>query len=139
MSQHALAFADLALQRSFESGALPPSELDHRAHVALAYSYLAEGDVESATARMRQGLVAYLAAHAIPPEKYHETLTRAWILAVHHFMRRSPIASSADDFIARSPVLLESSVMRTHYSALALFSPEARERFVEPDLEPIPR
>jgi hypothetical protein len=29
--------------------------------------------------------------------------------------------------------------MLTHYSAEVLFSPEARARFVEPDLEKIPR
>ena len=65
--------------------------------------------------------------HNIPASKYHETLTRAWILAVHHFMHRSPDAASADDFIERNPLLLDSKIMLTHYSAGLLFSePRAR-------------
>ena len=31
-------------------------------------------------------LHAFLACHGITPAKYHETITRAWILAVRHFM-----------------------------------------------------
>ena len=54
-------------------------------------------------------------------------------------MHRSPEASSADDFIARNPVLLDSKIMLTHYSADLLFSDEARAVFVEPNLDPIPR
>ncbi|HYJ40833.1 MAG TPA: hypothetical protein VEW08_08590, partial [Steroidobacteraceae bacterium] len=82
---------------------------------------------------------SFLSHHGIPASKYHATLTRAWILAVHHFMHRSPEASSADDFIARNPALLDSKIMLTHYSADLLFSDEARAGFVEPNLDPIPR
>jgi len=35
--------------------------------------------------------------------------------------------------------LLDSKIMLTHYSADLLFSDEARARFVEPNLDPIPR
>ena len=35
--------------------------------------------------------------------------------------------------------LLDSKIMMTHYSAEVLFSDEARARFVEPNLSPIPR
>ncbi len=66
-------------------------------------------------------------------------MTRAWILAVHHFMKSSASASSADDFIELNPLLLDSRIMMTHYSAELLFSEDARQQFVEPDLDPIPR
>ena len=46
---------------------------------------------------------------------------------------------SAADFIARNPELLDSRIMLTHYSASVLFSADARECFVEPDLDPIPQ
>jgi hypothetical protein len=36
-------------------------------------------------------------------------------------------------------MLLDSSIMLTHYSADLLFSPQAREQFIEPNLDPIPR
>lgn len=138
MSQHALSAADSALQAAFESGALPPSAFRHREHVILAYAYLVLGGVDSAYENMRKGLLAYLRANRLDSSKYHETLTRAWILAVWHFMQNTPAASSADDFIAKNPILLDSRSMLTHYSAELLFSPEARRDYVEPDLDPIP-
>ena len=134
-----LSDEDLALRAAFESGALPPAEFGHRAHVALAYVYLAQGNVEAAVDGMRAGLAAYLRHHGIDPAKYHETLTRAWILAVWHFMSKTQDLQSSADLIARNPMLLDSRIMLTHYSAALLFSAEARQAFVEPDLDPIPR
>jgi len=136
--KHELSATDREFRAAFEAGALAPADFSHRAHVRLAYVYLAGGDVDAALERMRAALVAYLAHHGIPAAKYHETLTRAWILAVHHFMHRSPEASSADDFIDRNPLLLDTKIMLTHYSAGVLFSDSARAGFVEPDLDPIP-
>jgi hypothetical protein len=48
-------------------------------------------------------------------------------------------AVSADDFINRTTILLDSRIMLTHYSADRLFSQHARAAYVEPDLNPIPR
>ncbi len=137
--KHELSSADRDFRRAFEAGAFAPADFSHRAHVRLAYAYLAESDVNLALDRMRAALVCFLSHHGIPATKYHETLTRAWILAVHHFMHRSPEAASADDFIDGNPQLLDSRIMLTHYSAGLLFSEAARAGFVEPDLDPIPR
>jgi len=83
-------------------------------------------------------LLTFLAHNDIPRSKFHETLTRAWVLAVRHFMNKGP-STSADDFIAQHPELLDSKIMLTHYSASVLFSQDARAAFVEPDLDPIPK
>ena len=139
MLKHDLSNNDREFRAAFEAGAFAPANFSHRAHVQLAYVYLAGSDVDLALERMRAALVSFLSHHGIPATKYHETLTRAWILAVHHFMHRSPEASSADDFIARNPLLLDTSIMLTHYSADLLFSDAARAGFVEPNLDPIPR
>jgi hypothetical protein len=136
---HELSSNDREFRAAFEAGAFAPADFSHRAHVQLAYVYLADSDVNLALERMRAALVSFLSHHGIPANKYHETLTRAWILAVDHFMHRSPQAASADDFIARNPLLLDTRIMLTHYSASLLFSETARARFVEPDLDPIPR
>jgi hypothetical protein len=138
--KHELSQSDREFRTAFEAGALAPADFPHRAHVRLAYVYLSgDSDPEVALRRLRTALVAFLSHHDIPASKYHETLTRAWVLAVHHFMNRSPDAASADDFMGRNPVLLDSKVMLTHYSAGLLFSDAARAQFVEPDLDPIPR
>ena len=88
---------------------------------------------------MRETLLRFLARHGVDGSKYHDTLTRAWILAVRHFMARTPDAASADAFIDANPVLLDSKIMLTHYSTELPFSDDARRQFVEPDLDPIPR
>jgi hypothetical protein len=137
--KHEVSNSDLEFRTAFEAGAYAPADFSHRAHVRLAYVYLATNDVERATTLMRVAIVNFLKHHGIAPTKYHETLTQAWVLAVYHFMHRTPSALSADDFIARTPLLLDSRIMLTHYSAERLFSTQARARFVEPDLDPIPR
>lgn len=139
MSDHHLSADDIVLRSAFESGALPAAKFDHRAHVVVAYCYLATEGVDAAEESMRRGLRRYLEHHRIDPAKYHETLTRAWILAVWHFMQRTGSTVSADDLIQRNPLLLDARIMLTHYSADLLFSTEARRKFVEPDLDPIPR
>lgn len=137
--KHELSLSDREFRAAFEAGAYAPADFSHRAHVRLAYVYLAESDGAQALERYRAALIGFLSHHGIPATKYHETLTRAWLLGVHHFMHRSPEASSSDDFIARNPALLDSKIMLTHYSADLLFSPQARADFVEPNLDPIPR
>lgn len=139
MPTHAISLQDRDFRAAVESGAYPPADFNHRAHVRLAYTCLAESTDDVAQERVRNAILGYLAHHGVDPAKYHETLTRAWILAVRHFMARSGDTSGAEDFIDRNPALLDSRIMLTHYSQDLLFSTEARRDFVEPDLDPIPR
>lgn len=137
MGTYAASESDLQFQRAFEAGNIPPSEFNHAAHLRLAYVYLVEGGLNHAEQRMRESLRSFLSANGIPSTKYHETLTRAWVMAVSHFMhRKSSLSFSA--FATNSQPLLDSKVMLTHYSAEALFSERARAAFVQPDLEAIP-
>ena len=136
---HSSSDEDRRFRDGFESGGIAPAGFDHRAHVRLAYVYLVENDVEAATGRMRDALHGFLRRNGIPESKYHETMTRAWILAVRHFMARTPPVASADAFIGTNPVLLDAKIMLTHYSAGRLFSDEGRAGFVDPDLQDIPR
>lgn len=123
---------------AFEACAVPPAQFNHEAHVRLAYVYLAEHDVDSATRKMFGALLNFLQHHGVPASKFHETLTRAWVLAIRHFMDRST-STSAGDFVAKNQVLLDSNIMLTHYSASVLFSSDARASFIAPDLDPIPQ
>jgi hypothetical protein len=136
---HTLSPDDVRFRDDFEAGRITPAMFDHRSHIRLAYVYLAGRDTETALPMVRESLRRFLQHHGIPAGKYHETLTRAWVLAVRHFMEKTPAASSADEFIELNPVMLDSQIMLTHYSAGLLFSAEARAAFVEPDLDPIPR
>jgi len=137
VSVSAASQSDLEFTRAFRSGEIPTSDFNHLAHLRLAYVYLCQDDLKYAEQKMREALLAFLDANDIPRAKFHETLTRAWVMAVSHFMsRKDSIAFS--EFIAGSQPLLDTKVMLTHYSAAALFSERARMAFVEPDLEKIP-
>ena len=136
--KHSTSPDDERFRDAFASGKVTLAQFDHRAHVRLAYVLLVKDDVDGATARMRSALLDFMGHHGVDPAKYHETITRAWILAVRHFMERTGDTASADEFIEANPILLDSKIMLTHYSADLLFSPEARARFVEPDLQRIP-
>lgn len=139
MRRHKLSTADRKFQQAFGACEFPASDFDHRAHVRLAYTYLGEGSTQQAHERMKTSLLNFLNHLGVDTSKYHETMTRAWVMAVRHFMEKFKMSyQSADEFIAGNPMLLDSKIMLTHYSAEVLFSPAARTRFVEPDVEPIP-
>jgi hypothetical protein len=135
---HTPSAEDGQFQSRFESCVLPPAEFDHRGHLRLAYVYLCDHDVDGAHALMRGALSRFLHHHGVDPTKYHETMTRAWLLAVRHFMELCPESNSGDAFMESDPRMLDSEIMMTHYSAELLFSDEARKQFVEPDISPIP-
>ncbi len=136
--KHRISPEDDQFRCAFEALQLEPAEFDHAAHVRLAYIYLCEGPVESAVGRMKSALLAFLAHLGVGQAKYHETITRAWIMAVDHFMEQSAPCSSSADLLRINPQLLDSRIMLMHYSAEVLFSPAARQAFVEPDIQSIP-
>jgi len=136
---HHVSPDDRLFVAQLEASTLAATQFDHRAHVRAAYVYLAESDPETATRRMRAALLAFLQHHGIAASKYHATITKAWVLAVRHFMALTPDAESADAFIDANAQLLDSKIMLNHYSASLLFSPEARAEFMEPDQSPIPK
>jgi hypothetical protein len=135
---HGLSREDRQFEADFEACRVGAESFDHAAHVRLAYVYLCQHDVDESSSRMKTALLRFLAHLGVDPVKYHETITRAWILAVAHFMAVSAPCASAEAFKAANPVLLDSRIMLTHYSAELLFSPAARAAYVPPDLSGIP-
>ena len=130
---------DKTFKDSFECGAVLPSEFNHRAHVRLAYIYLGKSEPNVAYRKMKRSIRSFLNHHQIDANKYHETLTRAWTMAVYHFMVQSGSAVSSQDFLSKNSRLLDTEIMLTHYSKSLLFSDEARQHFVKPNLDVIPQ
>jgi len=95
--KHHISPEDDRFRSAFEALQIEPGEFDHAAHVRLAYVYLWEGSVESALARMKRALLAFLAHLGVGDSKYHATMTRAWVMAVDHFMNRTEACSSCAD------------------------------------------
>ena len=138
-SKHRLSSDDEAFRRAFEAFEIPPDHFDHGAHVRLAYAYLCHHDAEQATSAMKRSLLAYLEHLGVGTAKYHETITQAWVMAVRHFMESTEPCAGYSEFIDRNPLLLDTEIMLSHYSAEVLFSDEARAAFVTPDVSPIPK
>lgn len=135
---HQLSADDRDFLHRFETGELPAGTFHHREHVRLAYIYLVLAGPDEGLARFRAALHAFIRRHGVDPAKYHETITRAWVLAVRHFMAASPGAPDFAGFVELNPVLLNKDLMLRHYSPDVLGSDAARKAFVEPDLAPIP-
>jgi hypothetical protein len=137
--KHQMSNDDRVFKTQFETCVLLPAEFNHRAHLRLAYVYLVENDDDMACQLMRDSLLRFLNHNGVDISKFHETMTQAWILAVRHFMESDSGADSANTFIGNNPKMLDKNIMMTHYSAELLYSDKAREQFVTPDLDPIPR
>ena len=136
---HRLSPDDEQFKKDFEACAVLPAEFNHRTHIRLAYMYLCENEPELAYQNMRASLQTFLDYHGVDASKYHETVTRAWLMAVQHLMMQAAPAKSADAFVTANSRLLDKKIMLTHYSKARLFSDEARVTFVQPDLEAIPQ
>ncbi|CCN34603.1 conserved hypothetical protein [Vibrio nigripulchritudo SO65] len=130
---------DKIFLQQVESCGFPISEFNHKAHIRLGYIYLAGMSLESALDRMRNSLTNLLSHNEIAPEgKYHETLTKAWLIAILCFMKKSEGCVLFDHFIEANPELLSSDLLLHHYAKATLFSDQARTQFVEPDELPFP-
>lgn len=138
MTTHRASPEDYAFARAFEVGDVTPQTFDHASHVRLAYIYLCDASMDVALDRFRGSLRTWLAHHAVDPSKYHETITRAWLMAVAHFMSEPHACDSSADFVARHPRLLDRALLLAHYSEELLFSPLARREFVQADRRSLP-
>ena len=133
-----LTEADLRFLEAFETGEV--AGFGHREHLRLAYIYLTLHSFDEALEKMDSGLRRLLARFGAPASKFHRTLTQVWLLAVDHFMHAAGPTRGFEDFLRTDGRrLLDKDLVGTHYSPELLWSEEARLRFVEPDLQPIPR
>ncbi len=107
---------------------------DHRAHLALAHASITQRGLHTALSTFPDRL-ASIAAEAGAPEKYHETLTLAWLLLIAD---RSARCGGFEQMLQRYPELLDPRLPERYYRAGTLSSDRARRTFVFPDgIEPI--
>jgi len=89
---------------------------------------------------MRVGIIRLNASHGLvetAARGYHETITRVWLAVVRQLMQEVAAESSLAFVEACGDRLAKDALLR-HYSRERLMSVEARARFVEPDLAPLP-
>ena len=126
--------SDLTLLRRLEDGP-EPGQFGHPEHVRLAWlfvrAYPLPQALESCGAVLRG-----LAARAGTPERYHQTVTWAYLILVNERAHRDGSPSDWDAFAQRFPELLEREpgILSRYYRPETLGSELARTTFVMPDL-----
>jgi hypothetical protein len=121
---------DDELVEGFEAASL--SSFPHAEHVRLTIVYLSRHGREETVRRLFEGLRRFAAAKGVP-EKFHVTMTRAWIELVEDARRRHPEARDPASLVMACPELLNRDALLQFYSPERLKTAEAREGWVPPD------
>jgi hypothetical protein len=130
----ASTLTDDDLVEGFEAAAL--AEFPHADHVRLTIVYLARHGRDATLRRMMDGLQRF-AAQKGKPEKFHVTMTRAWVEVIELARRAHPDAADARALVAACPELLDSNLLDRFYSPDCLRSDTARLAWVAPDRGPL--
>lgn len=120
------------LVRSFEAASIDPAGFRHREHLYVAWCYLCELPLEEALARYVRHLRELTIALGVP-DKFHATMTWAYVVLLYEAMQRSP-GAGFDELLASNAGLLDhrSGALYEYYDRAQLDSDEARRRFVLP-------
>jgi hypothetical protein len=134
---HASAWSDEDFLRAFEDLSFPAELFHHREHIRVAWLYLNSSDASRAAERMASGILRF-ANHQGATQKYHHTITLAWMRLVAAALVETPEGETFEQFLAAHPELNGKDLLFTYYSKELLQTAAARERWVEADLQPLP-
>jgi hypothetical protein len=127
---------DLLLREQFEARQLPNEAFRHREHVRLTWIYLTLEDADHVEARLCRSLLELATSHGVG-QRFHHTLTVAWVRIIESERRSNP-DMPFDALVAACPTLLDKDAPLAYYSRERLYSDEARQRWIAPDLKPLP-
>jgi hypothetical protein len=130
MMTHGGIMTDDELVRGFESGAL--ADFPHAQHVRLTIVYLERHGRDTTLTLLADGLQRFAASKG-HPEKFHVTMTRAWVELIVAARGAFPGARDAAALVAACPLLLERDALLRFYSADRLNSDLARSQWLAPD------
>ena len=119
------------LREAFDACSLDPETFHHEQHVAVAWTYLQDFPLAQALERFSSALLRF-ATSAGAPQKYHETITWAFLIVLNERMQQMPDASW-EQFAAANPDLMQwPASLDRYYSAGVLASDLAKRTFVLP-------
>jgi hypothetical protein len=133
----ACARSDEDFLRAFEDLSFPADLFHHREHLRVAWLYLKSSDASRAGERMSEGIRRF-ANHHGATQKYHHTLTLAWMRLVAAALVETPEGDTFAQFINAQPQLQDTKLLDKYYSKELLQTAAAREAWVQPDLQPLP-
>lgn len=131
-----------AIALQFENKTLPKEHWTHAAHIAVAFVQLEKHkNFESTLSSLRTCIKAYnnsVGTENTDNSGYHETLTAFWLKVVAEFYASNYQSNIDQVYQSFAKTILASSKFPLNfYSNELLFSTEARQFWVEPDLLPI--
>jgi len=115
---------------ALETGMLDPANFPHSEHVRLGFEMLERYPFTEALARFSNGL-KLLAAKGGRPERYHETITVAFLTLINE-RRVQSTYDDWSDFRAHNSDLLDKRCLENWYEAEQLNSNLARKIFCLP-------
>jgi hypothetical protein len=122
---------DESFLQALERCELPPAAFTHAAHLRAGYLYLRGQAFDVAIGRTRRAIRRY-AAHLGQPDKYHETVTVAYLAIIHQRLVERGDAGGWQEFLRANPELLERDLLLRHYRRTELESELARRVFILP-------
>lgn len=127
----AVELSDDELMAGFAGAALAANAFHHVDHVRVAWLYLRRYEPAEALRRYGADIRRLAAAHGAP-QRYHETITWAYLLLIRE---RVEEVESWAEFRDRNPDLLDwrRPLINRYYTPELLASDRARQRFVLPD------
>ena len=109
----------------------------HRQHIHLTWLAVRRYGTGAAIALVSDGLQR-TARYAGAPQKYHTTVSRAWVELVGHHVAESD-DDDFDTFADRYAALLDKRLLSHYYRSATLATAQARHGWLEPDLKPLPQ
>jgi hypothetical protein len=120
---------DAEFLAALESGTLLEAEFNHAGHIRAAWLYLRQGSFPEALARMSGALRNYAAAHG-KPDRYHETITVAYLALINERLLLRGGPSDWQGFLEQNHELLDRRLLTHYYRPETLASPAARRVFI---------
>ncbi len=108
----------------------------HRQHVHLTWLAVRRYGTAAAIDLVSEGIQG-VARYAGAPQKYHTTISRAWVELVGHHAEHCA-AADFDTFAERNAALLDKRLLTRFYRPATLAAADARTGWVSPDLAPFP-
>ena len=122
-----------SLVERFEQRTLPYEHWTHRAHLAVAISYVQQFSFDDALTRIRNNIQTYN-RECGDPNGYHETITVAFLkkISAEHASERSK--PTIHEEVARVAQICTIEWLHSYYSKDVLSSADAKIGWIPPDL-----
>lgn len=109
----------------------------HREHLHLTWLAVRRSGVAAAVDLVSDG-IRRTARYAGAPQKYHATVSRAWVELVGFHIAAEDGVDDFGTFLRHHPALLDKRLLTRFYRSATLASAPARTGWVPPDRAPFP-